>query len=117
MDDQTFRDRLGDELLSEKPPEATYKGWFRKVAIGTDIPQDSLRGYAEGTQKCPGDRLLALFDYFGPAFEARVRGNSEAPPPDLAKLAAHLEATLKTLGQRDEANVIAADFAQRTGHK
>lgn len=117
MDDPTFRDRLADELLSEKPTEATYKGWFRKVSIGTDIPQDSIRGYAEGVQKCPGDRLLALFDYFGPAFEARVRGTTELPPPDLAKLAVHLEATLRAIGERDEAKVIAANFAQRTGHK
>ncbi len=117
MDKATFIDRVADAILAEKPVEATYKGWFRKVAINTDIPQDSLQAYAEGTHACPGDRLLALFDYFGPAFEARVRGTTQAPPPDLAKLAAHLEATLKTLGQRDEANVIAASSAQRTGHK
>ena len=91
MDEQTFKDRLADELLAEKPVEATYKGWFRKVAIGTDIPQDSIRGYAEGTVKCPGDRLLALFDHFGPAFEARVRGKAPNSGDPIAMLETAVE--------------------------
>ncbi len=97
MDEQTFKDRLADELLAEKPVEATYKGWFRKVAIGTDIPQDSIRGYAEGTVKCPGDRLLKLFDHFGPAFEARVRGK----PSDNGDPIKQLEAIVERLKSRN----------------
>lgn len=113
MDDQTFRDRLADELLAEKPVEATYKGWFRKVAIGTDIPQDSLRGYAEGVQKCPGDRLLKFFDYFGPAFEARLRGRK----PEGGDPIAQAEAVLEHLKSQQTPQDIADRFARRVGTK
>ncbi len=116
MEKDTFIDRLADELMAMKPPEATYKGWFRKVAIGTDIPIDSIKAYTEGTHACPGNRLLALFAYFGTEFEARVRGTT-APPMDRDALAAHLKAALDVLNVRDDADVIAADFSQRTGMK
>ena len=117
MEKDTFIDRLADELMAMKPPEATYKGWFRKVAIGTDIPVDSIKAYTEGAHACPGNRLLALFTYFGAAFEAKVRGTTETPPLDSAKAIASLKAALEALGVRDDATVIAADFAQRTGMK
>ena len=117
MEKDTFIDRLADELMASKPPEATYKGWFRKVAIGTDIPIDSIKAYTEGAHACPGNRLLALFSYFGPEFEARVRGTTQAPPLDITKVTAHLKAALEAVGVRDDATVIAADFAQRTGMK
>ena len=117
MDKEAFIDRLADELEAEKPPEMTYKGWFRKVAIGTDIPVSCVKTYQEGTHECPGSRLLALFNHFGPAFEARVRGATEAPSPDISKLTDLLKAALEEVGVRDDAAVIAADFAQRTGMK
>ena len=85
MDKEAFIDRLADELEAEKPPEMTYKGWFRKVAIGTDIPVDSLKTYQEGTHECPGSRLLRYFEFFGPEFEAKVRGTGLRPSDNLAQ--------------------------------
>ncbi len=83
MEKDTLIDRLADEMEALKPPETTYKGWFRRVAVATDIPADSVKTYHAGTHECPGSRLLSLFDHFGPAFERRVRGTS-APPLDIA---------------------------------
>lgn len=85
MDKDTFTERLADALEAEKPPEASYKGWFRKLALGTDIPQDSLKQYYEGIHECPGHRLLRLFDFLGPAFESRVRGTDPRPNDDVAR--------------------------------
>ena len=117
MDKETLIDRLADEMEAAKPPEMTYKGWFRKVAVGADIPVNSVKTYHEGTHECPGSRLLSLFRHFGPEFEARVRGNVQIAPPNAAKAAEHLKKALEELGVRDDAGVIAADFAQRMGVK
>ena len=117
MDEDLFRDRLSKALKAEVPPDANRGSWIGRRADELNITEDRLGAYLHNENVCPGWILLKLFSHFGAAFEAKVRGTTEAPPLDSAKATAHLKAALEALGVRDDATVIAADFAQRTGLK
>ncbi len=122
MDSETAKERIADAIDSLIPEGMIREKWLRGEALAMNMPYATLRRYHGSGNPRISDNECAAGAYLSmcaqwPAFHEKVTGTTETPPPDLAKLAAHLEATLKALGQRDEAKVIAADFAQRTGHK
>lgn len=84
MDKATFTDRLSDTLKAEVPCEANHKSWIGRRADELNPPIDERRfaTYLHGENECPGSILLSLFDKFGPAFEAKVRGTTETQPGD-----------------------------------
>lgn len=115
MDKETLKDRLADELEAAKSPEVLHKVWFRQLSMATDIPSDSLKTYQAGTHECPASRLLTLFDHFGPEFESRIRGTTEAPQPDINKARKYAEALLRELGVQDDDGVISGNFVEKAG--
>lgn len=113
MDEDLFIDRLSKALKAEVPPDANRGSWIGRRADELNIKEDRFGAYVHAENVCPGWILLKLFDKFGPVFEARVRGTTQAPPPDINKARDYAEKLLRELGVRDNEGVITAEFTQK----
>ncbi len=111
MDEDVFRDRLSNALKAEVPPDANRGSWIGRRADELNITEDRFGAYLHAENACPGWILVKLFDKFGPAFEAKVRGTKPTTPPDLAKARDYAEKLLSELGVKDDVGVIASNFA------
>ena len=84
MDRDIYVERVAQAIRDGIPEHSAPKSWFGCEAIDLNISEKQLRRYAKGETECPGSVLLAMFDHWGAAFEARVRG-TEPPQDDLAQ--------------------------------
>ena len=116
MDDNELKARVARALERRSLEARRLKTFYFDMAEAADSSVSSIKNWMRQDCVPEAAALLNLFDNV-PGFEAEVRGTTEAPPLDSAKATAHLKAALEALGVRDDATVIAADFAQRTGLK
>ncbi|KKL74369.1 hypothetical protein LCGC14_2065540 [marine sediment metagenome] len=102
MDKATFTDRLSTALKAEVPSDVLRKTWIGRRADELNPPIDERRlaTYLHGENECPGSILLNLFEKFGSAFEAKVRGTTQSPGDRKAELRVLLEQALETLDTR-----------------
>ena len=86
MDSESFKDRLADAIEAEIPVDANRKAWLRGKALDLDISFSMLRKYHAGVHECPGSVLNRMYDLFGTAFEARVRGKPAESGDPIAQI-------------------------------
>ena len=115
MDEEDLKARVGRAIERRALEAPRLKTFYFDMAVAADSSVNSVKNWQKRVCAPDSAALLNLFDNV-PGFEAEVRGEKPAPPSN-TEIVEHLKAALEALGVRDDATVIAADFARRTGMK
>ncbi len=122
MDSETAKERIADAIDSLIPDDVIREKWLRGEALAMNMPYASLRRYHGSGSLRVSDNECQVGAYLSMCqrwrgFHERVTGDTDKPPPDMAKLAAHLEAALVEAGVRENVTDIAFEYAKRTDMK
>lgn len=96
VDVRTLAERIG-EAMRRRRPDANLTGWFARIADAAGVSENTVRNWHYGEAEPTGSGLLALFDHFGPDFEAEVRGGEEPTPVTARERIEIIRAELRAL--------------------
>lgn len=77
--ERRLRERLALALRQVMPEYALQSAWAAYIGKRAGVNPRRVEAHMACEHRCSGADLLAYFDYFGPEFETRVRGESADP--------------------------------------